>query len=161
MPPIILPIRRVEPAMKLQLSQDELSRLLPTEPALTAHCRRVAALAMEIAPAMMIPPRYRVVLEQAAMLHHKPAVSLDSDSLRKVIADVIPQEAARKSNACRASRSLPEDIEAVLRAMRGRVRSEPDHRIRKIVEILILSDLLDEQLEFLSLEPGGSIWDRL
>jgi HD-like signal output (HDOD) protein len=147
--------------MKLQLSQNELNRLLPADPPVNAHCRRVAALAREIAPAMRLAPRYCVILNQAALLHHTPALSLDPQSLRKVMIEVLPGGEAPRNVSPGCNLRVPEDLEAALRAFRGGVREEPNHRIRKAVEILTFSDLLDEQLEFLWLQPDGSVWERL
>jgi putative nucleotidyltransferase with HDIG domain len=58
-------------------------------------------------------------------------------------------------------RQLPEEIASALRAFHGRLRAEPDERIRKVVELMIAANLLDEHMESVSLDPGAPVWERL
>jgi putative nucleotidyltransferase with HDIG domain len=123
--------------MSSALPQTDLELLVPADAPFRAHCRRVAALAAEIAQRLSVSLDYRIVLEQAALLHHTIDTTLDG--------------------------ALPDDLTSVLALSRSDLGGHPDRRIRLISEILTLSNLLDEQMEYLSLEsrPMSEVWAEL
>jgi HD-like signal output (HDOD) protein len=123
--------------MKLQLTHQELNRLLPSEPGLAAHCHRVAALSSEIARYLPFNLRSGVVLEQASLLHHL--------RLR------------------RRSGDLPEAVETALRAFHQIGRRSREKTARQVAEVIAVSNLLDEQLEMLALipQPISEVWAGL
>ncbi len=123
--------------MSSALPQTDLELLVPADAPFAAHCRRVAALASEIAIRLSVANHYRIVLEQAALLHHTIDSNLDG--------------------------ALPDDLTSVLALSRCDLGGHPDRRIRLLSEILTLSNLLDEQMEYLSLEarPMSAVWAEL
>ena len=146
--------------MKFQLAHEELNLLIPADPAIAGHCRRVAALAREIAPRVPVSRRSALVLEQAAWLHHTPKLLFQSAALRRFIHDFLPDARALPA---RFDQDLPQDLEATLRAFHGLPGRNRDSRIRKMAEVLTLSNLLDEQLEVRPLEaaPNPNVWVQL
>jgi hypothetical protein len=70
-----------------RLTEDELLALLPREPWNLAHCKRVAAVAGEIATAAQLPFRSADNLRQAAMLHHVSAWTLDPGATERLLTD--------------------------------------------------------------------------
>jgi putative nucleotidyltransferase with HDIG domain len=149
--------------MRLRLPQTELDRLVPTEPQLASHCRRVAELAREIALRLAVNPQAMVVLEQAALLHHSPTALLSAAALDRLIVDVLPAGRQLRPSRPAARGPLPEDLEAVLRAFRSPSGGPQDATIRLLAEILALSNFLDEQLELGAIEPQpmSAIWTNL
>jgi HD-like signal output (HDOD) protein len=123
--------------MKLQLTQAELHRLLPSEPGLSAHCHRVAALSGEISRQLCFSYRSNTVLEQAALLHHLgPGRRLEE---------------------------LPEATAEVLQAFHHIGRRTREKATRQLAEILVIGNVLDEQIEMTGLIPQqlSEIWYEL
>ena len=150
--------------MRFRLPKGELDRLLPTRLEVVSHCRRVAALSYEIATQLDVHPRSMVVLEQAALLHHSPGVLLNSAAANRLIADVFASAPRRfKVPNARSRPRLPEDLETVLRMFRGFPPAAKDTKIEFLVEILTVSNLLDEQFELAAWEPTSpsEIWSNL
>jgi hypothetical protein len=75
--------------MRFLVPQPELLALLPSA-ATAAHCRRVAALAMEVGGAVGPALRSLVLLEQAALLHHTSPVVLNPPATGRLLHDVFP-----------------------------------------------------------------------
>ncbi len=123
--------------MPSALPETELNLLLPADAPYAGHCRRVAALASEIATLLSVPARWRVVLEQTALLHHTLGTFRQT--------------------------GLPDDLTSILILSRGELSTHPDRTVRLLSEILTLSNLLDEQMEYLSIEsrPMSEIWADL
>ncbi|HWB86557.1 MAG TPA: HDOD domain-containing protein [Bryobacteraceae bacterium] len=146
------------------LPKSELERLLPAEPALANHCRRVSALALEIAGALLVPQRWLPVLEQSALLHHYPRVLFRPQAVGHLIADVFAKPGSLRPMPKHAFRNtLPETIEAVLSNFHSRPADGLTPNIRRLSSILELSNLLDEQLELLRFEPKpmSQVWAGL
>lgn len=152
--------------MWLRLPQDELDRLLPNRVEVLSHCRRVAALSQEITAGLAIHPRSQAALAQAALLHHSPGVLLGAPARRRLLADLHPAkpefEAGRIRNL-RWWRQLPEELAEVLRGFFGISPLLSQSKIRTLVDVLVLSNLLDEQIEFENWLPGDreTIWTNL
>ncbi|PWT99582.1 MAG: hypothetical protein C5B51_26870 [Terriglobia bacterium] len=149
--------------MQLRLRQEELARLLPSEPQLASHCRRVAALTGEIGARMGLPSASLVVLEQAALLHHTPALLRSPGALDRLLRDVIPAPIPALASRARPMQSWPEELEATLAAFSGFRGGLLDAKVRFLPDILTLSNWLDEQIELGSLDPQpmAEIWENL
>ena len=72
-------------------SVESLLRLLPREPGLWAHCRRVAALGQAIGHQLFLPTDQKDLLKAASLLHHVPYDLLSGEGLRRLLADVLPE----------------------------------------------------------------------
>ncbi len=135
------------------------NELLPDDPTLTAHCRRVAVLAAEIAREVKLPPAGAVLLRQAALLHHLPPLLRDPAAVGRLLADVL---GADREYASRIS-VVPSDVASVLRILHGRSHGPAAQQLSRVAAILQLSDLLDEQMQLLACEdcaPPG-MWAGL
>ena len=55
---------------------------------MTAHCRRVASLALEIGDRLRLSAPDQQVLEQAGLLHHTPLELLEPGTLERLMRDV-------------------------------------------------------------------------
>src|SRR6185437_11806066 len=62
--------------------------LLERRPHIQAHCQRVAALAGEIAALLALPAESRLVLEQAALIHHAALEAFTAPALDRLVRDV-------------------------------------------------------------------------
>jgi putative nucleotidyltransferase with HDIG domain len=150
--------------MRLRLTSADLQRLMPADPATAAHCRRVAALAREIAGRLSMSWRSVETLEQSAMLHHTAPILFNHGSVARLLRDVMPpQDGALRRNG--GDLSIPEVQAAVLDEFhgQGRRRGEAERGTRRMAEILELSNLLDEQCESLDWDcrPITEIWVQL
>jgi putative nucleotidyltransferase with HDIG domain len=139
--------------MRLRIPHNEFSALLPKDPGLSAHCRRVAGLATEIASALPLPGRSMPVLEQAALLHHNPSLLFGDAAMERILHDLLPRRTWKEPSPARHSpRALPEDLIAVLTAFHTFPRPCADRNTRVASEILAVANFLDEHIEF-------SAWD--
>jgi putative nucleotidyltransferase with HDIG domain len=141
--------------MPLYLTPNELSRLMPVNPATTAHCRRVAALAVEIADEMSLSSTARLLLEQAALLHHLPPIVFSPSAWSRLREDLLGASEEKYEPF------LPSQIEGILSAFHH--GGAHDQQCRTLAEILEISNLLDEQFEQLNSAPKqiGAIWAEL
>jgi putative nucleotidyltransferase with HDIG domain len=137
--------------MRFRIPDQELPALLPKTPALHAHCRRVAALAREIAIALPLPGRAIPLLEQAALLHHNASLLFGDAALDRLLREVLPKENWPERTSHRG-RVLPEDLVSLLTAFRAFPRQASDRHIWAAAEILAVANFFDEHAEF-------SAWD--
>ena len=137
--------------MRILIPYQVLSALLPEEPELQAHCRRVAVLAREIAAAVPLPGRAMPVLEQAALLHHSPSLLFGEGAMDRLLRDVIPR-AKLAEIAANRGRGWPEDLIALLAAFRAFPHPASDRNVAAAAEVLAVANFLDEHIEF-------SAWD--
>ena len=148
--------------MRLRLTSADLQRLMPTDPATSAHCCRVAALTREIASRLSMPWRSVETLEQSAMLHHTAPILFSPRSLARLLHDVMPLQkgALRRTGE---GLSIPEVQAAVLEEFHGVRRRAAERGTRRMAEILELSNFLDEQLESLDWDHRliAEIWVQL
>lgn len=145
--------------MRIHLTNQKFKSLLPAEPGLKAHCRRVSAIAVAIGRSMRLPVRSMPLLEQAALLHHTPGCILDGAALRRLAVEI--------QGACAPSRAdggeLPDALAGVLRSFHAFPARTGERAEQTLAEILGLSNWLDEQLEARSLDPAsyGPVWANL
>jgi putative nucleotidyltransferase with HDIG domain len=146
--------------MRFLVPQPELLALLPSA-ATAAHCRRVAALAMEVGGAVGPALRSLVLLEQAALLHHTSPVVLNPPATGRLLHDVFPGGAPRAS--AQRHEPLPEKLAAVLADFRAFPAGGTDPAVRTMAHILVVSNLVDEQIELLPYEPKPieEVWREL
>jgi len=130
---------------------------------LSAHCRRVAALAVEIARGIPAPPDALSALQQAALLHHASPVELFSPAaLHRMLKDVLPtfDQASQDHEV----QPVPLDVLTVLRAFhRFPADGTGNSRLNTMAQVLFVSNLMDEQLELLAWEPVSpfDVWESL
>ena len=154
--------------MDAELLPGPVKDLVPEGTALAAHCQRVAGLALEIARKTRLPRADKLLLRQAALLHHCPPLLLDSGALRRLLSDVLAPGATPRGLETAAERPAPEsaihsDLAVVLRILNCRFHGPVDSRLRRVAAILQLSDLLDEQMQLQAYEdcaPAG-MWAGL
>lgn len=112
-----------------------------------AHCRRVAALALEIASRLRLPAAELTLLEQAALLHHYPEEVLAPRSLERLLADLrtpAPSEGA--------AGALTAEVRAVLErfhCVRGRATAG---KAGLLAEILEAANYFEERIQYLPFE---------
>jgi putative nucleotidyltransferase with HDIG domain len=117
--------------VRSDFAQLQFQQFLPQSPALLAHCRRVAALAVDVADNLQAPEETVLLAEQAALLHHLPVGLLEgfpADSL------------------------LSSRLHSVLCHLAGMLRHLEAGNVRLAAEIVEVCDLLDEQIEFLPID---------
>lgn len=137
--------------MRLRISNEQLTDLLPKEPGLQAHCRRVAVLASEIANAIPLSAGLLPLLGQAALLHHNPSLLFGQEAMDRLLQDVLPTgNWVEKSSL--PKHALGEKLISLLHAFHAFPRQSPDPHIRTAAEILAVANFLDEHIEF-------SAWD--
>lgn len=141
--------------MRIQLASTELSRLLPSSPAIAAHCHRVAALSGEVAARLALSWRAVARLEQAALLHHTAYEQFrELDRQEPGAAGNAPTGRARETSA------LPEELAAVLHVFHG---GQGDRHAVQLAGILTMADAIDQQLEGLAWDPHtmDEVWEEL
>lgn len=130
-----------------ELSSADVDLLMSADSGLLRHCRRVAAVALEVARFSEIPIRLEPVLEHAALLHHSIDLVLDSNSLARLARDV--QDAGSVQAAgWETSRlpALPRELIRVLSILHGQ-RAGGEPTLQLLAGIVRMCDLVDEQLE--------------
>lgn len=145
--------------MQIQLRHDELSRLLPSEPGLRAHCHRVSLIGREIAIQAGVAGRSMPLLEQAALLHHTPDLVMNYAALDQLLDDVC----GRAMPPARRRMAMPERLASVLRGFHCFPARKGEVSDRKLAEILSLSNLLDEEIEAESIVggAGAALWEGI
>jgi len=120
------------------------------EPGLGAHCRRVAALALEISHRLRLPANEGGVLEQAALLHHFPPALLTAPACNRLLVDLCgPEWPATVSGPGFMEKPGYPEARAVLEALRQPKRGQVENKAALFAQIVELADLFDEQIEFL------------
>src|SRR5580692_5452559 len=109
--------------MRFLVPQQELQALAPSAPT-AGHCRRVAALVMEVGAALRQACDSPAILEQAALLHHTPSVILGRSATDRLLHDLFPG-GARRAEASR-NEPVPEKLTAVLSDFRAFPRGGTD-----------------------------------
>ncbi|HEY2018486.1 MAG TPA: HDOD domain-containing protein, partial [Bryobacteraceae bacterium] len=140
-----------------------MNRLLPADNALAAHCRRVSSLAAEIAREVSLSLACTSLLQEAARLHHFPALLLDPGSLDRLLPDILASGSGPTFALAGSNPVVPSEVATVQRMVHCRFHGPADPQLSRVAAILQLSDLLDEQIEPLVYEefsPSG-IWEGL
>src|SRR5579872_4768891 len=119
-----------------------------------AHCQRVAALAGEIAGVLGLAAEPRLLLEQAALVHHVTLETFKTTALDRLVTDVCGGDwcVTGSKAGCRESFGLLGQAADLVRAMRHRGRSEADAQTALLAGILEAANLFDERLQLLPYE---------
>lgn len=128
-------------------SRGEVAQTYASESAVEAHCRRVAALALEIAHRLQLPESARQTIEQVALLHHYPLTFLDAEALARLMTDMCGANWLGSIDMDAISRVRPA-TQAALRALHSPAPAAKD-RASIIAEIVEMANLFDEQVEYL------------
>jgi HD superfamily phosphohydrolase YqeK len=127
-----------------------------------AHCQRVAVLALEIARAIVPPIGSADALAQAALLHHAVPMLFDQPAMDRLLSDLLPSAVVASTPEPGADRvtasSEVRGFLTILRAFHDFPSERPrDAKVRTLAEVLVVSNLLDEQMEFVDWEgPAAS-----
>ena len=136
------------------VSAASLFRLLPREPGLWAHCRRVCALGQALGHQLFLPTDQKALLKAACLLHHVSYDLLSGEGLRKLLADVLP-------GAQRLVTSLvPNEVRGVLAAIDRPGAGCPT--VRQLADIVRLCDAYDQEYEAAAFElrsVENILWD--
>ena len=119
---------------------------------LDAHCRRVAAVAAEIARRLRLPDDTQKTVEQAARLHHYPLSLLEGVPLDRLMADLMGGPGWQRFRSRVGLRDLVADVKAVLKALSARLGSGAKDRIGVMAGIVEAASLFTEALEYLPYE---------
>lgn len=117
-------------------------------PGVRAHCRRVAAWALEIASSLDLPAADMRLLEQICLLHHLPSTLLSTASRSRLLHDVAP------GTHIPAAAPGPEAVLSLLDIYRH------ETRFKRLFDIFETANTFDEQIEMLPFE-GASLDDLL
>lgn len=130
---------------------------------LESHCRRVAALALEIAADLKLTPAETATLEKAALHHHFPVEVLDPRAFERLMSDLRGPDWPAIP-ASQPEHQFPEpEVREVLWALHGRpargrraaagqAAPPPTAGTALLAEIVEVSNLFEERLEFLPFE---------
>ncbi len=120
-----------------------------SEALVLGHRRRVAALALETAGSLGLPPAEKQMLEEAALSHQCLPGVLESEALDRLGTELGVRYPA---DARPSATSPPSNGRPLLEALRRRPASSSDERVSQLVEILELADFFDQRLQFLPYE---------
>jgi len=128
----------------------------------SAHCHRVAALAVEIARAIPVPAEALGLVHQAALLHHASPLELNPEALHRLFKDVLA--AADQTVQDCGFQPVSQDVTALVSAFhRFPAGAMSDASLDTLAQILFVGNLIDEQLELLAWEPISpfDVWESL
>lgn len=120
-----------------------------TEALVHGHRRRVAALALETASSLGLPPADKQSLEEAALSHHCLPGFLESEALDRLGTDLGVRYPADPPPP---TKDPGGSCQTLLEALRRRPARSHDERVSRLVEILELADFFDQRLQFLPYE---------
>jgi HD-like signal output (HDOD) protein len=121
--------------------------------AVTCHCRRVAALAVEIGRRAGIPSTLEPVLQQAAQFHHSLDLIIDPTPLGRLAWDVLCAD--RLDAAPSPPPIVGPELQTVLAIFHRRPVSDAPPKLRTLAGILTICNLVDERIEALQFEYRG------
>lgn len=124
--------------------------LLERRPHIQAHCQRVAALAGEIAALLALPTESRLVLEQAALVHHAALEAFTVPALDRLVKDVGGSEWRVVGSS--GGFGLLGQASDLVRAMQHRGAALENEQTALLAGILEAANLFDERLELSSYE---------
>jgi putative nucleotidyltransferase with HDIG domain len=131
----------------LRLSR-ALEPVLPYEPGLLAHCRRVAALASEVARTLKIDVASQRALIQAAFFHHCSFELWNTGSLEKLLTDICgPAWQLLPGPRESFAGSLSSEVRTVLLAFQISPPATAEPESLRLWEILEACNIFDEELE--------------
>lgn len=126
----------------------------PKSAAIRAHCRRVAAWALELGAALKLSKADLAILTAAAEAHHTPSIVIDENGRCRLADDL-----RLKSPIPGTARVENIEVERVLEAVAFPHPDRFPESVLRLAEILDLANYFDEQLEIAPLE--GSNLDRV
>jgi putative nucleotidyltransferase with HDIG domain len=127
------------------LRTSQFAALLPTDPALLGHCRRVAALAHLVAHHLFLPTEEKDQLHAACLLHHYDDGGFSPPALDRLLDDV-----CAGVRATPAVDPLPPAVRAIQNA--SSTPGAGSEQERRLGEILRLCDALDREIEIQPVE---------
>lgn len=136
-------------AVHHQLDSGERNAVCPEgRPGERAHCRRVAALALELARILELPPEAQAVVEQAALRHHEVAPFLDPRTVARLMRVI----AGESWEAWILPDQQPDPVREVLRALPYPPGARERTPTTVLAELVSLANLFDENLQALQYE---------
>jgi hypothetical protein len=114
------------------------------------HCRRVAALSLEVSREAGVPSNLVPVLEQAANLHHSLDLMLDPTPLGRLARDVLCADDLGAAHSMPAI--IGPELQTVLSIFHHQPLIEAPPKLRTVAGILAICNLVDEQIEALQFE---------
>lgn len=120
--------------------------LLDRGPHIQAHCQRVAALAGELAALLGLPAESRLVLEQAALVHHAPLEGFKTPALDRLVHDV--EARGWRVVGSRGGFGLLGRATELVRAMNQRGTALANEQTALLVGALEAANMFDERLQF-------------
>ena len=137
-------------------AEDRTSRaqFLDDEPShgLRSHCRRVAALAVEVAGRLRLTPQEQTLVEQAALLHHYPVELLEGESFERLMRDLLGPGWSKRFLAETGAGFPDLAIREILEAIQAPPEGPAESRVELLAEVVEVSNLFCEQIEFLPYE---------
>jgi putative nucleotidyltransferase with HDIG domain len=127
----------------VQVNPSNRSPLELSDSGISAHCRRVAALALELADRLRMPAREQDTLERAALLHHYPFELLEPETLNRLLGDLYDSRKYPALKNFPTSTVLSSEVRRVLVALRSGPKATSASKLAQIVQIC---DFLDEQI---------------
>ena len=121
--------------------------LLERGPHIQAHCQRVAALAGEIAALLGLTTESRLVLEQAALVHHAALEAFKAPALDRLVQDV--GGAGWRVVGSRGGFGLLGQASEIVRAMHHRSSGQGHEQTALLAGVLEAANIFDERLQFL------------
>jgi len=117
------------------------------------HCRRVAALAVEVNRRAGLPSCLDPLLKQAAHFHHALDLILDSTPLGRLAWDVLCADKLDAASAAPAP--VGPELRTVLSIFYHQPIPDAPEELRTLASILAICNLVDEQIEQLQFEFRG------
>lgn len=134
----------------LEATQVDPHRVQPPDPGLDSHCRRVAAVAVEIANRLHLPVEAQEIIERAALLHHYPVALFEPEPLNRVMTDLCGADWQRRVPV--RNGDLPADIRTIVKAIQQPSPRAVRDRATVVAEIVEVANSFVEQVEFLPME---------
>ena len=135
--------------MDLRLQPSELERGASADGVLKDHCRRVAAVAAEVARSLELPDHLHGVLERAALLHH--SYDLGSRALARLAFAV----SAAVETEVRVEETVTCELATVLALVLGEHAPSRTESLQVLAGIVRMCHMLDDQIVGLPLDPRG------
>ncbi len=121
----------------------EFGRVYEAREEVRAHCKRVAALAVELGAFLGMSSADKEALHEAALLHHVPKTMLSPRLSSRLISEVWEGAEAPAG----ADQSVPAAAAEILMPLRGLCRRGENTASQ--IEILEIANAFDEEMEFL------------
>lgn len=134
----------------LVATQADPHRVQPSDPGLDSHCRRVAALAVEIANRLHLPVEAQEIIERAALLHHYPVALFEPEPMNRVMTDLCGPE--WQQHVSTRNEAIPADLRTILKAIQQPAPRAVRDRTTVVAEIVEVANGFVEQIEFLPME---------